>query len=117
MKFSSLINISIHALTLPLVLNIIYTIINTITGFTIRHFTVVYTSIACIYIITAILLIRSNFIKQHIEMQKIMDSNINTEDVIYETKPKEKNKEKETEDENENKEEKENGEAKEGGLA
>lgn len=73
LKYDAGFNIAVHALTLPLILNIIYATINTFTGFTIKYFQVMYTGIAYIYIITAIFMMKSDYIKKQIDLQKIED--------------------------------------------
>lgn len=72
LKFSASYNISIYALTLPIILNLAYIIVNTLTGFTIEYFQVMYTAIASIYVIASILIIRSDLIKRQMELNKIM---------------------------------------------
>jgi len=71
LKFSVIYKMSLYALTLPILLNIIYIIINWNTGFIIEYFDWMYTAIAFIYLITAILIIKDNMIKQQMELLKI----------------------------------------------
>ena len=71
-KYSALIKMSIYSLTLPIILEIIYYIINTFTGYTITYFDVAYMGIAYIYITAAIFIIKSDFIKKQKEMIKII---------------------------------------------
>ena len=66
-------NIVVHAITLPILLNSIYVLFNSITGIYIEYFQVMYIGITYIYIITAILMIRSNLIKQQMEIGKIIE--------------------------------------------
>lgn len=73
LKYSAIYNIAAYSITLPIILNIIYFIVNSFTGFTIRYFEVMYTTVATIYIATAILLIRSDVIKKQIELTKIIE--------------------------------------------
>ncbi len=73
LKYSAIYNISTYSLTLPLILNLIYFIINRITGFTIEYFQIMYTAIASIYVITAILMIKSDVIKKQYELNKIIE--------------------------------------------
>ena len=54
--------IAIHSLTLPLTLLWIYTIVNTFTGFTIQHFTLLFFIVAAIYILAVLLLSRTDVI-------------------------------------------------------
>jgi len=71
LKFSVIYKMSLYALTLPILLNIIYFIINTATGFVIEYFDWMYTAIAFIYLVTAILMIKSDMVKQQMELLKI----------------------------------------------
>ena len=121
LRFSSALNISLHSLSLPIILNIIYIIINLLTGFTMKYFDAMYTSITCIYAITALLIIKTNLIKKQIELQKILEDTINEQDIL-ETKPERKEEPKEKEknekdDKKEGKKKKTKGEAEEGGIA
>ena len=52
-------------------------IVNILTGYTVKYFNVLYMAIACIYVIAAILIIRSDIIKQQIELSKIMQEQEN----------------------------------------
>ena len=58
--FTNIFNIAIHAITLSVLLGGIYYIINSLTGFYMKYFSIMYTSIAIIYIMTSILLITSD---------------------------------------------------------
>ncbi|MBR6504865.1 MAG: DUF1189 domain-containing protein [Clostridia bacterium] len=71
LKFSVIYKMSLYALTLPIVLNIIYIIINSTTGFKVEYFDWMYTAISFIYLITAILMIKSDMMKQQMELLKI----------------------------------------------
>lgn len=71
MKYKATVNIGIHALTLPLILQIIYLTVNILTGFEIKYFQWMYTTISYIYVVVAILMIKTQFINQQIELMKI----------------------------------------------
>lgn len=73
MQYKATFNMALHALTLPIILNIIYIIVNLFTGFTIKYFQVMYSTISYIYIVTAILIIKSDFIKRGQELSKIIE--------------------------------------------
>lgn len=113
LKYSAIYNIGAYSLTLPILLNIIYIVSNIMTGFTIKYFQVMYSAIASIYIITAILIIKSDVIKKQIELNKIIEEQ---ERIKQELKQKEDKKEqeelekrkKEQEDKNKNKEDEDN---------
>ena len=90
---------SIYALTLPLFLNLIYLILNVLTGFTMSYFSIVYNVIACIYIVTAILMIKSDFVDQQKELIKIVE-----EQRVVKKEQREENKEKPDEKKDDQKE-------------
>jgi len=71
LKFSAIYKMSLYAVTLPIILNIIYVIINSTTGFVIEYFDWMYTAISFIYLITAILMIKSDMIKQQMELLRL----------------------------------------------
>ncbi len=73
LRYGAVYNIAIHSLTLPIVLNLIYMIVNILTGYTISYFSIMYTAITSIYVITSILMIKSDIIKKQIELSKIME--------------------------------------------
>lgn len=101
LKYSAIYNIATYALTLPIILNIIYAVVNILTGFTIKYFQVMYTTIASIYIITAILMIKSDVIKKQIELNKIIEEQ---EKVKQELKLKEEQEKEKAEEERRRKE-------------
>lgn len=72
-KFMSSFNISAHAITLPVILNVIYASIRMFLDFEIPYFEIMYYGIAYIYIITALFMIKSDNIKMQINLQKIKD--------------------------------------------
>lgn len=73
LKFSAMYNMAVHSLTLPILLNLIYMIIRTFTGFQIKYFEIMYIGIAYIYIIAGILMIKSDIIKKQQELTKIIE--------------------------------------------
>lgn len=104
LKFASSFNIAVHAITLPLLLNLIYIIVNLLTGFTVKHFQLMYNTISYIYIVVAILMIKTDFINRQLELIKIAQEQ---EKVRQEMQKQKEEKEKEKE-ENQEKEQKEN---------
>ena len=122
MKVSALVNISVHAMTLPIILLLIYAIVLMTTGFEIKYFNIMYRGIAYIYVITAVFLIRQNLIKQQMELTTIVQKQQELKQQIEEKEkekkeqePKEKDEQKDNkEDEsNDKKEEKDNNVGKE----
>ena len=70
-KFSACFSIGVHALTLPIILNILYIILNAFTGYTIKYFQIMYTAISYIYMVATILIIKSDYIKRQMELDKL----------------------------------------------
>ncbi|MEE1389157.1 MAG: DUF1189 domain-containing protein [Clostridia bacterium] len=112
LKYKEVFNMSIYALTLSIVLYLIYICVNISTGFTIKYFDLAYQIISYIYIVTAILMIKSDLIKQQIEVGKIIEEQKKVreekkQEDNEEEKPKEDKKEKKEKKEKKDKEEKE----------
>ena len=70
LKFRATFNMAASAITLPLILNVIYTIVNQYTGFTIKYFELMYDLVAYVYMMVAIMFIRTEIIKKNIEGEK-----------------------------------------------
>lgn len=103
MRFKATFNIGIYALTLPILLNVVYIIINNLTGFEIKYFSWMYTTISYIYVIVAILLIKTDFIDKQAELMKIIEEQEKVRQEIISKEEQKKNEE----DKNENKDNKE----------
>ena len=74
MRYVAIFNMSVYAITLSVLLNVLYLIINMIVPFTIQYFQVMYISVATIYLIAAIFIIKSEFIKKQAELMKIAEA-------------------------------------------
>lgn len=116
LKINQAYNMSVYAITLSVLLNAIYVPIKLITGFNIEYFSIMYTTIPYIYIITAVLMIRSELMKQQIEIGKIEKVQKIVKRELEEEKEAEKEK-KEKKKDKEEKEEKDGGEQPEGSEA
>jgi len=103
LKLAPSFNIAVHGITLPALLNLGYIIVNLLTGFDIKYFQFMYTTIAYIYVIVAILMIKTDFINRQIELMKIAEEQ---EKVREELKKQKEEKEKKKEEENKDKEKK-----------
>lgn len=109
-KYGALYSLSISAITLPVILNAIYLIVNMFTGFVIPYFQIMYTLIAYVYLIAALLIMRSEIIKKKVQIQiEIMNKNYNPEELQNQDKKNEKEQNKE-----EKNKKKEEGKEKEG---
>lgn len=112
-KYKSIFNMSPYALTLSIILYMIYIIVNLFTGFTIKYFEIAYNAIAYIYITTAMLMIKSDLIKQQMEVGKIIqeqkkireEKKEENEEQPKQEEPKEEGKEKKKNKKENNKEE------------
>ncbi len=102
-KYKSIFNISVYALTLSIILCLVYMVINLFTGFVVKYFEIAYDAIAYIYIVTAMLMMKSDLIKQRMELQKI----VNEQKKIREEKEKQNKDKKEDNKKPEKKKEKE----------
>lgn len=101
-KFSAAYKMGIYALSLPIILQVVYIIVNSRTGFVINSFLWLYMTISYIYMLVAILMIKTDFIntqkeliKIQLEQKKIHEEMIQKE---KEEKQKESGKEKEEKD-------------------
>ena len=93
MKFKETYKMGLYALTLPTLLELIYIMVNTTTGFVIPYFSWMYTTISYIYICVAILMIKTDFINMQRELIRIKMEENNDEEQY-------KLEEKQTDDEN-----------------
>ena len=124
LKYKSAFNIGVHALTLPIILQIIYLIVNLLYGFEIKYFQWMYTTISYIYVVVAILMIKTQFINQQRELIKLqleqekirqeMQNNDNDNDDKEENKDDKEEKKKEEKDGKEDTKDNNVGEAPEG---
>ena len=111
MRFLAIYNMAIYALTLPMILNIIYVVINYFTDFTISYFSVAYITIAYIYLAASIFIIKDDYMKKQEEVEKIKQEQIKVREEIRQQE-EEKNKEKENKGEEPPKKKKEKKEQK-----
>lgn len=102
-RFIAMIKIAMHALTLPIILNLCYILLQTLFNFEITYFEIMYIAVAYIYIITAILMIKSDLIKRGQELTKIIEE----EQRIKEQLEREKEEQRQKEEEEQRKEKKE----------
>ena len=101
-KYRALYSLSISAITLPVILNAIYMVINMFTGFVIPYFQIMYTLISYVYLIAALLIMRSEIIKKKVQIQvQIMNKKYNPEELQNREKKKEEEKEESKKEEKE----------------
>lgn len=104
LKISAIYNMAIYALTLPMILNIVYIVINYFTEFTISYFQVAYIAIAYIYLAAAIFILKDDFTKKQIEVTKIREEQNKVREEILEKENKQDEDKKEDEEEKKKKE-------------
>ena len=121
MRFVAVFNMAIYALTLSTILNILYLIINMLFNFTIEYFSIMYITVATIYLLAAIFILKTDLMKKQEEVMKIVKAQqIVKKELEEQEKENEKEKEerqkkdkKEENKEKENKKEENKGDAKE----
>ena len=110
MRFVAIFNMSIYALTLSTILNMMYIAINIFIDFNMEYFQVMYVSVAAIYLVSAIFLLKTEFLKQQTELMKIAEAQeIIRREMEEKEAQEQENKEKEDrkrKDQEENKEDK-----------
>ena len=114
MRFVAIYNMAVYALTLPMLLNVLYIIVNYFTDFTVSYFQVAYITIAYIYLTAAIFIIKDDFIKR---MQEVKNIQQEQQKVKQEIEEQEQKKEEPQNKEDENKEDKKEGEEPQGSEA
>ena len=98
----TLVILAIYSVTLPNILYETYIILNLLTGFYIKYFSIFYMLICCVYIFTAIFMIKSDLIRQHQEIQAITKVQKEIQEELEEN-VEENSKEKEKTDDKEDK--------------
>lgn len=96
MRYVAVFNMSIYALTLSTILNIIYLLVNILFKFNIEYFSIMYVTVATIYLLATIFIIKSDLIKKQGEVMKIIEAQ---EIVKKEIEQKEKDEEEKKEQE------------------
>ena len=107
LKFAPSFGIASHAITLPVILNLLYIIVNLFTGFEIKYFQFMYSTISYIYVIVAILMIKTDFIQRQMELIKLAQEQEKVKEEMKQKEEEEKEEQnKKPEDKNKEKEEK-----------
>ena len=101
-RYRALFNMSVYSITISTVLQLIYTIVKAFTGFNIKYFDLMHTAISFICLTAAIFMIKSDVIKQQLELMKIIEIKKQEQDSQEE---KEEKQEEEKEDNTEEKKE------------
>ena len=110
-RFKEIFKISIYAMTLPIILYLIYILANILMGITTKYFSIAYNTISYIYLITVLLIMKSDIIKNTQELQSILEEEKKVREELARQKKEEKEKQEEAN--REKKKEKENKKGKE----
>ena len=103
MRYVAIFNMSVYALTLSVILDMIYIAVNVFIDFNMKYFQVMYVAVAAIYLVAAIFLLKLEFIKKQGELQKIVETGELLKQQLKEKKKAEEEKKKQ-EEQKENKE-------------
>ena len=108
MRFVAIYNMAVYALTLPVVLNIIYIVVNYFVSFKIKYFQVAYITIAYIYIAATIFILKDDIIRKMQEVERIRQEQKIVREEIKEQEESQKEPEKNDKNEDNNDENKKN---------
>ena len=105
MRYVAIFNMSVYAITLSVILNMLYIGVNVFVPFSMEYFQVMYVAVAAIYLVAAILILKSDFIKKQAELMKIAEA----EEIIKKENEEEKREEPDNkENKNDKKDDEEN---------
>ena len=116
-RYVAVFNMVVYAITLPTLLEMIYFIVNIFYSYSIPYFDLMYVTVATIYVMAAIFILKGELNKKQGEVQKIVEVE---KEIKEEKKNKEEEKKEEGKKENKetkNKKEKDEGEEPEGSNA
>lgn len=108
LSFKGALNLSIYALTLSIILSMLYQIAYYLVGFYTDYFRVVYLLIAYVYVVAVILMIKSDLLKQQVEVAKIVEIQNKVKKELEDSKEKEEKKNENQKPEKDKEEEQEN---------
>ena len=111
MRYVAVFNMTIYALTLSTILNILYIFVNILFNFNIQYFSIMYVTVATIYLLAAIFILKTDLMKKQVEVMKIVEAQqiIKKELEEEEQKKKEEDEEKQEEKKEKKKEDKHKG--------
>ena len=109
MRYIAVFNMAVYALTLSTILNIIYLIVNIFFNFTIEYFSIMYVTVATIYLLAAIFILKTDLMKKQAEVMKIVEAQqiVKKELEEQEKKEQEEKEERKKKDKEESKDKKE----------
>lgn len=92
-RYVAIFNMAVYAITLPTILNMIYIGVNSLFGYTIKYFDVMYILVASIYMIAAVFILKSEFNKKQGQVQKIVEVEQQVKEEIKEKQKEDSKKE------------------------
>ena len=101
LKYGATYSISISAITLSVIINLIYMIVNLFTGFVIPYFQIMYTLVSYVYLIAVLLIMRSEILKKKVKIQMHIVNKEKKEEPIKEENKDEEKKENEKKEDSE----------------
>ena len=101
LRYVDIFKLSVYSMTLPIILFVTYMVANILFGTTIKYFQIAYNAISYIYLITVLLIIKSDIIKNTQELQKIIEEQKKVKEELQREKEEEKEEEKEKQKEKE----------------
>lgn len=107
-RYRALFNMAVYSITISTTLQLIYIIVKTFTGFNVKYFDLMHTAISFICLTAAIFMIKSDVIKQQIELMKVMEIKKKEQEEEKEENEEERKEETSEEEKKEEKESKEN---------
>lgn len=107
MRYVAIFNMSVYALTLSIILNMIYMAVNFFITFEMEYFQVMYTAVAAIYLVAAIFILKSEFIKKQAELIKIAEAQAIVKKELEQEEEENKKQERKEQEEKQKQKEKE----------
>lgn len=107
-RYRALFNMAVYSITISTTLQLIYIIVKTFTGFNIKYFDLMHTAISFICLTAAIFMIKSDVIRQQLELMKVIEIKKQEQEQEQDKKEEEKDEGKEDEESEKKTEKKEN---------
>lgn len=104
-RYVAIFNMSVYAITLSVILNMLYIGVNIFVPFSMEYFQVMYIAVAAIYLVAAILILKTEFIKKQMELMKIQEAEKIIKKELEEDKDQEEKNKKQDDKKEEKKEE------------
>lgn len=102
MRYVAIYNMSVYALTLSIILNMIYIAINAFVPITITYFQVMYVAVAAIYLVAAILIFKADVAEKLTNLMRILETQEEEEKRESEKEKEKRERQKKDKEEEEN---------------